>query len=548
MTRSPRLALWLLALGAVTTTGGPALVGCGSGSDGGASGQAGAAAGRGGGAAGQSSGRAGQGAAGQLGGSGGGTAGGSGGLGGSGGGQGAGASGQTAGQGGATAGSGGAAGSSTGGAGQTTGGAGGLPSGGTGQPAGGTGGDSSSLGGLGGGAPLAMGPVAGPLRPSADGHRLELPNGTPFFWLADTSYTIWHRSKREDVDAYLAKRRDQGFNVIKTYINVNGTGTPNRYGEEIFLSNGSPNPAFFEHNDYIISKADSLGLYVIVILYQADASFSTWLATRYKDRKNILWWPGRPDDTANAEAVVKVLSGKSVSAATADPAWNLLVGGPYVDTADAWNAAWPTLRTFRYFANEDPAAAYMLKPAKPVVWSDGQYEGGVCEQGDSNDPKSLNQVSALGLRRAAYQTVTRGGFYTYGCWKTWNFDPGWQDVIESPGVKSLGVFRRVFTSRPWHRYVPDQGVLTAVDSGDELVRSGASALRSQDGDAILAYVPGPGSVTVKLSSITKPQVRARWVDPRSGEVRDAGQYANTDAPKLTVPSGFEDAVLTFDGN
>src|SRR3712207_9064521 len=53
------------------------------------------------------------------------------------------------------------------------------------------------------------------LRVSGDGHHL-LRGDDPFFWLADTAPTLWCRGSPGDTEAYLQRRRDQGFTVVTT--------------------------------------------------------------------------------------------------------------------------------------------------------------------------------------------------------------------------------------------------------------------------------------------------------------------------------------------
>ena len=55
----------------------------------------------------------------------------------------------------------------------------------------------------------------GPLK-VADNHRyLVHQNGTPFFWLGDTAWELFHRLNREEADQYLKRRAEQGFTVVQ---------------------------------------------------------------------------------------------------------------------------------------------------------------------------------------------------------------------------------------------------------------------------------------------------------------------------------------------
>lgn len=73
----------------------------------------------------------------------------------------------------------------------------------------------------------------GNLRVTADGHRLEHTDGTPFLYLGDTAWELFHRLNREEAETYLEKRRGQGFTVIQAVAlaELGGVTTPNAYGD-----------------------------------------------------------------------------------------------------------------------------------------------------------------------------------------------------------------------------------------------------------------------------------------------------------------------------
>ena len=48
-----------------------------------------------------------------------------------------------------------------------------------------------------------------------DGHHLQHADGTPFFWLGDTAWSLFHRLDRTEIAHYLDNRAAKGFNVIQ---------------------------------------------------------------------------------------------------------------------------------------------------------------------------------------------------------------------------------------------------------------------------------------------------------------------------------------------
>ncbi len=73
----------------------------------------------------------------------------------------------------------------------------------------------------------------GRLQVTKDGHYLQYEDGTPFFWLGDTGWELFHRLKKEEIEKYLENRRQKGFNVIQAVIlaEFDGLRKPNQYGD-----------------------------------------------------------------------------------------------------------------------------------------------------------------------------------------------------------------------------------------------------------------------------------------------------------------------------
>ena len=105
-----------------------------------------------------------------------------------------------------------------------------------------------------------------PLKISDDKHYLVTQDNKPFFWLGGTAWEMIHRLNRQEVDKYLTDRAEKGFTVIQTVIlaELDGLNTPNAYGDKPLIDNDPSklNENYFKHVDYIISKAEELGLYI----------------------------------------------------------------------------------------------------------------------------------------------------------------------------------------------------------------------------------------------------------------------------------------------
>ena len=70
------------------------------------------------------------------------------------------------------------------------------------------------------------------LQVSENNRFLQYEDGTPFFYLGDTAWELFHRLNKEEVDFYLKDRASKGFTVIQAVVlaELDGINTPNAYG------------------------------------------------------------------------------------------------------------------------------------------------------------------------------------------------------------------------------------------------------------------------------------------------------------------------------
>src|SRR5579872_6905671 len=102
------------------------------------------------------------------------------------------------------------------------------------------------------------------LHVSANRRFLVQADGSPFFYLGDTAWELFHRLNREEADFYLRDRASKGFTVIQAVALAehDGLTEPNPYGHLPLRDNDptQPNDAYFQHVDAIVEKAQALGL------------------------------------------------------------------------------------------------------------------------------------------------------------------------------------------------------------------------------------------------------------------------------------------------
>src|SRR5215207_9046784 len=143
------------------------------------------------------------------------------------------------------------------------------------------------------------------LRVSPNGRYFVNADGDPFFWLGDTAWPLFANYSLAEAEAYLRRRAEQGFNVIKGVL-AWPLGTnyeqeipqPNYRGERPWLDNdpARPNEAYFEHVEYLLRAAVVHGIFLNMLpiwgyhvndihLFTEETahSYGLWLGERFKN-------------------------------------------------------------------------------------------------------------------------------------------------------------------------------------------------------------------------------------------------------------------------
>jgi len=403
-------------------------------------------------------------------------------------------------------------------------------------------------------------------------------NGAPFFYLGDTGWFLFERLKCEEVDLYLQDRASKRFTVIQAVVVFSGGFGLNAYGHRAFIDNdpSKPNEAFFQHVDYVINKAESLGLYVGVlpawagsyirndrqVFSKSDAySYGKFLGNRYRN-KPIIWvlggdWPG--------EGVEDIWKSMAEGLMEGDGGTHLITYHPRGgQTSSTWfhNEAWLDFNMIQSGhsienRNYDKIAAdYGLEPVKPVLDGEPGYEN--ITNGLKEAAPGVPKLNAFHVRRYAYCGVFAGAAgHTYGCnevyqfWvpglKTsrWGAEIPWREAINLPGASQMQYVRNLVESRPMLVRIPDQSIIAgdAMKTGERI-----QATRGSDGSYAFIYISSGKPVNVHMEKISGQVVKAHWYDPRNGSSELIGEFPNTGTHEFTPPSSGpeKDWVLVLD--
>ena len=150
----------------------------------------------------------------------------------------------------------------------------------------------------------------GKLMVSEEGRYLKHENGTPFFWLGETGWLLPQRLNRDEAEYYLEQCKQRGYNVIQVQT-LNNVPSINTYGQYSMTDgynfkniNQKGVYGYWDHMDYIIRTAARKGLYIgMVCIWGSPVSrgemtveqakaYGKFLAERYKDEPNIIWFIG----------------------------------------------------------------------------------------------------------------------------------------------------------------------------------------------------------------------------------------------------------------
>lgn len=428
----------------------------------------------------------------------------------------------------------------------------------------------------------------GRLQVSDNKRYLVYQDGTPFFWLGDTAWELFHRLNREEADQYLKRRAAQGFTVVQAVAlaEFNGLKEPNPYGQTPLLNNDptTPNEAYFTHVDYIIDRAASYGIVVAFLPTWGDKLFkSGWgqgpeifneanarvygrhVGNRYKNRENIVWVLGgdrNPRDgsadvavwRAMAEGIQEGVGGADKALITYHPQPNGGDGG-----AGKWfhNEPWFDLNMHQNgHCRATPmydfiAASYNRQPIKPTLDAEPIYEDHpVCF--NAND---LGTSNAYDVRQYAYLDLFAGAFgHTYGCHDIWQMYSAarpavnnphvfWQQALELPGANQMVHVRKLMTARPMLERIPDQSIIVENNLGP------AERIQATRGrDYAFVYSSVGKAFTVNPGKISGKTISATWFNPRTGKTTSAGTFGNQQPQQFTPPdSGYgHDWVLVLD--
>jgi len=435
----------------------------------------------------------------------------------------------------------------------------------------------------------------GKLKISGNNRFLTTENGDPFFWLGDTGWLLFVKTNREEAEKYLEDRRRKGFNVIQVMVVHNVKAAVNVYGDSALIGKNVAMPKvtqgnsfsdstqydFWDHMDYIIDIAAKKGIYMALVPVwgtnvkngwvsreQAKA-YATFLAKRYKDKKNIIWLNGGDTKGSDSTETWRIIGN---TLRTIDPN-HLITFHPFGrHTSSLWfhNEPWLDFNMFQSghrdylqdtakgelhygpdnwkFINHD----FALKPVKPTLDGEPSYE---------KIPHGLHDTlqtywTENDVRRSAYWSVFAGGCgFTYGDNAVMQFYKPtdkksaygaknyWYEAINDPGAAQMFYLKSLIISGSYFERIADQSLIA-----DQGIRYNYQvATRGKDYAFIYTY--NARTIKVNMGKIEGVEVKASWYNPRNGSLIHIGDFENKGTTEFNPPGEKQegnDWVLILD--
>ncbi len=421
----------------------------------------------------------------------------------------------------------------------------------------------------------------GKLKVSENKRFLVFEDDTPFFYLGDTAWELFHRLSKDNTEKYLENRREKGFTVIQAVIlaELDGLNTPNMEGEKPLINNDPTqiNEAYFRHVDWVIRKAEEKGMFIGLLPTWGDKVDKQWgvgpvifnpenareygkiVGSRYKDFKNIIWINGGDRQGGGDNFPVWKALAEGIKSVDKN---HLMTYHPLgYNSSSKWfhNEEWLDFNMMQTGHSERSydvysklmVADYNLKPVKPTFDGEPRYE----DHPHNWKPEELGWFDDADVRQAAYWNLFTGGFgHTYGCHAIWQMltperQPigfgrnTWYDDLDLPGAWDMIHVRNLMESRPFTERIPFQEIVLNKNQSDT---DFICATRGQN--YIMVYIPTGLEAQLDLGRCGWPKATAWWYNCQTGKIEKIGLIHTNQTKSFSTPTSGRgnDWVLVLD--
>jgi len=434
------------------------------------------------------------------------------------------------------------------------------------------------------------------LKVSDNKHFLVHEDGSPFFWLGDTGWELFHRLDRSEAELYLQNRKELGFNVIQAVLLTERgpLNSPNSYNDRpltsttgIFLPQTTLGEKFedsvaydyWNHVEYILSLAEKKGLFVAVlpcwgdyvtprfrdvIIFDDTAkgyNYGHFLGDKFKHHKNIVWVLGGdrlPDENNSGIAVWRSMAEGITDATNGEKNQNNKAN--YQSTCMSYHCYYPSSIWFEndewidfhmwgsYHEKRDldrsfeiPCYQWQLKNKKPTLNAEPPYE----LSGINYDVEGkFGYFDDFDARQQAYWSVFAGAMgHTYGCHLVWSFynttydkpDASLNGQTWKSQLNAAGAMQMKFLKQ----LIESKTFFDRVPAQDIIAlnrHDPTGHLQATSGfNYAFVYIPTGKITKIVMGKINGKNVKAQWYNPKNGKYQKIGDYENKGMIEFNPP-------------
>lgn len=432
------------------------------------------------------------------------------------------------------------------------------------------------------------------LQVSANGRYIVIDGKSPFFYLGDTGWELFHKLDREEAEVYLNDRASRGYNVIQAVAiaELEGLTKPNAYGDIPLIDTYSATPDttygnapndsaqydYWDHVEYIVAKAKEKQLFVALLPCWGEYvtprflpspvfansedgyNYGWFIANRLRKYDNIIWILGGdrlPDEhlhglstwRAMAEGIADATNGLKEPNGKADYSSTFMSYHCFYPSSmwfskDEWidMHMWGSYHEKRNNDRAFEISQYLWQHQnnKPNINSEPAYELGAINYDSEGKYGYFDDFDVL---QQAYWSVFAGcAGHAYGAssiWQMYNANkydipksnkPSWKELLSLPGAGQLVYLKKLIESKNMQTRMPAQEIL--VQNTHDPVGH-LQATRGED--YAFVFVPTGKPIKINLGILKGDLLKASWFNPKNGEYTYIYELKNSGIHEFDPP-------------
>ena len=420
------------------------------------------------------------------------------------------------------------------------------------------------------------------LKASENGRGFIHEDGTPFFWLGDTVWSISARATTDEWKEYINFRSKQGFNLVQINALPQHDASGTDYREPFAITSSGwdltrPNQEYFEYLDQMMEMTMEAGMITAMVVLWCDyvsgtnpswniirkANFSEeqaqlfgqYLGARYGSFGTV-WLITGDTDFIDSQAIgVYDAAAKGIQDGVPNsPLMTAhLNGGIY--TPDVLNAKdWLSFHMYQsshskqtkenalFYAKKDRA----YEPIRPVLNGEPCYE----QLGYHMLTETIERET---VRDVAWNSILGGGnagitYGAHGLWSwhrqgeffsnadQWHMPPDWREALKFEGAEDMVRMKNFFTDIPWWELEPANDLL--IDKVDKQIASADNGRQ-----IIIVYISQADDVHIKVKA--NCSYEGKWFNPVNGDKQSASVTILDSRLTVQAPTSTGEWVLTI---